>query len=108
MPTVNKVTLIGYIGAEPEMTYSSKGTAITNISIGTNRMETTDWHRIVSFGTNAEWVNENTHKGDMVYIEGSVQYSTWTKQDGTSQKQTQIYADKVLLLKGRNPIAGTE
>ncbi len=101
MPTINKVIIIGYVGAEPEMRYSQQGKAVTTTSVGTNRFKETDWHKVVSFGDTAEKVNEDVRKGNLVYIEGSVQYSFW-EHDGIRTKQTSIIADKIIVIKDRS------
>jgi single-strand DNA-binding protein len=103
MPSVNQVTLIGYLGKEPEMIISQKGTPVTTLSLGTNRgKQTTDWHKVVCFGDIAEFVNGNANKGDMLYVSGSMQYSVW-ESEGRTNKQASIMGDKVFILqKGRN------
>ena len=89
MAGLNKILLIGRLGADPEMRYSQNGKAITKFRIATDsgwgEKKTTDWHSVVTFDKVAENCAKFLTKGRMVYVEGRVSYRKWDKDDGTSQ-----------------------
>lgn len=97
---INKVILIGHLGQNPEIRYTSNGNAITNITIATTDIwkdkqtmemkEKTEWHRVILFGKLAEVAGEYLKKGSQVYIEGSLQTRKWTDQNGTDRYTTEI------------------
>ncbi|WP_208950414.1 single-stranded DNA-binding protein [Rahnella sp. ChDrAdgB13] len=97
---VNKVTLIGFLGQEPEVRYLPNGTAVTNISLATSESwrdkqsgeekERTEWHRVVLFGKLAEIAGEYLHKGSQVYIEGQLQTRKWSDNAGVERWTTEI------------------
>lgn len=97
---VNKVTLIGFLGQEPEVRYLPNGSAVTNISLATSESwrdkqsgeekERTEWHRVVLFGKLAEIAGEYLHKGSQVYIEGQLQTRKWTDNAGVERWTTEI------------------
>lgn len=109
MASVNKVTIVGSLGRDPETRYSSSGDAITNISVATtdkrkdkagNKQEKTEWHRIVFFGKLAEIAGEYLKKGSPVYIEGKLQTREWEK-DGVKRHSTEIVANEMQMLGSR-------
>ncbi|MDA0248199.1 MAG: single-stranded DNA-binding protein [Proteobacteria bacterium] len=111
MASVNKVILLGNLGRDPEVRYSADGAAIANISIATTSRykdksgemkEDTEWHRVVFFGRLAEVVNEYLKKGRPVYVEGRLRTRKWQDQGGQDRYTTEIVADQMQLLGGRD------
>ena len=100
--TVNKVILVCRLGRDPEVKYSQSGTAVCNFSAATSEKykdkETTEWHRIVSFGKTAEICGEYLKKGSQVYIEGRLQTREWEDKDGNKRYTTEIIANTVQFL----------
>ena len=113
---VNKVILIGNLGADPETRYTQSGSAVTNIRIATTdswrnkqngeQQERTEWHRVVFFGRLAEVAQEYLTKGRQVYIEGRVQTRKWQGQDGQDRYTTEIVAHDMQMLGGRSAGVG--
>ncbi len=110
---VNKVILIGNIGADPELRYTPKGTAVTNFNMATNenwtdssgeRQERTEWHRVVVWGRLAEICNQYLRKGSKVYIEGRLQTRSWEGQDGQKRYTTEVVARDMQMLDSREDI----
>jgi len=106
---VNKVTLIGNLGNEPEVKYTQGGTCVTTLSLATtsvrkdkdgNTQERTEWHRVKLFGKLGEVAGEYLKKGAQVYIEGSIRYDKFTGQDGVEKYFTDIVADEMQMLGG--------
>jgi len=105
---VNKVTIIGHLGADPETRYMPSGAAVANISVATTEKwkdkesgeekEQTEWHRICFFGRLAEIASEYLRKGSPVYIEGKLQTRKWTDKDGVDRWSTQIVAREMQML----------
>ncbi len=104
--TLNKVSLIGRLGKDPEMRYTASGAAVTTFTLATNRMtksadgtaqEETDWHTIVTWDKLAETCNQYLTKGRQVYIEGRLQTRTW-EQDGQKRYKTEVIAHEMLIL----------
>lgn len=114
--TLNKVTLIGRLGKDPEMKYSASGVGVTKFSLATNRYvkptpggertEETDWHSIVTFEKLAETVNQYLHKGSLVYIEGRIQTRKYDK-DGETRYITEIVAGEMIMLDPKDAGAST-
>lgn len=117
MASVNKVLLVGNLGADPETRYSGDGKAITNIRIATTdtwkdkatgeKKEATEWHRVVFFGRLAEIAGEHLRKGSACYVEGRLRTRKWKDKDGKDQYTTEITADQMQLLGGRGDSAGS-
>ena len=111
MASVNKVILVGNLGADPEVRYLPSGDAIANIRLATTDRykdkasgelkEATEWHRVVFFGRLAEIVSEYLKKGSSVYIEGRLRTRKWQGQDGQDRYSTEIVADQMQMLGGR-------
>ena len=108
--TVNKVILIGRLGRDPEMRYTSSGTAVVNFSLATNHpvkdqsgnnSDQTEWHQIVAFGRTAEVANEYLTKGRLVYIEGRLQTRSWDDQNGQKKYKTEVVCSTLQFLGGR-------
>ncbi len=107
---LNKVTLIGRLGADPEVRYMPAGGAVANITLATNfrwkdkageRKETTEWHRVVFFNRLAEIAGEYLKKGGQVYVEGRLQTRKWQGQDGQDRYTTEIIATEMHMLDSR-------
>lgn len=106
---VNKVILIGNLGADPEVRYSQNGTAVANFRVATTetwkkegeREELTEWHRIVAFGKLAEICGEYLSKGSKVFIEGKIQTRKWEDRDGNPRYTTEIVARDMKMLSPR-------
>jgi len=108
---VNKVILIGNLGADPEMRYSANGSAVTNIRLATTdswrdrqtgeQQERTEWHRVVFFNKLAEVAGEYLKKGSKAYIEGRLQTRKWQGQDGQDRYTTEIVASDMQMLDSR-------
>ncbi len=108
---VNKVILIGNLGADPEVRYSPSGSAVTNTRLATTdswrdrqtgeQQERTEWHRVVFFGKLAEIAGEYLRKGSKVYVEGRLQTRKWQGQDGQDRYTTEVVANDMQMLDGR-------
>ena len=111
MASINKVILIGNLGRDPEVRYTPNGAAVCNITIATSRnwkdktsgekMEETEWHRVVFFDRLAEVAGEYLKKGRPVYVEGRLKTRKWTDKDGVEKYTTEIMGDVMQLLGGR-------
>lgn len=107
MASLNKVILIGNLGRDPEVRYTSGGQAVANFTIATNeawtnkqgqREERTEWHRIVAWGALGERAGEYLKKGKQVYIEGRLQTRKWTDREGQERYTTEVNAQQLFLL----------
>ena len=107
---VNKVILVGNLGANPEMRFTQGGQPVANLRLATSerwtdksgqKQETTEWHRVVVFGKQAEIVGQYLTKGRQVYIEGRIQTRQWQDQQGQKRYTTEIVAQRVQMLGGR-------
>src|SRR5512136_2090145 len=114
MAGVNKAILLGRLGADPEVRYTSSGTAITNFRMATSTMftnkegqkeEKTEWHKVVAFGRLGEICGEYLAKGKQVYIEGRIQTRDWEDKDGNKRWTTEIIANQMLMLGPRDSSA---
>ena len=100
---VNKVTLIGNLGADPEVRYMPNGNAVANITLATSEswkdkqtgqvQERTEWHRVVFFARLAEVVGQYARKGSKLYVEGKLQTRKWQDQSGQDRYTTEIVVD---------------
>jgi single-strand DNA-binding protein len=116
MASVNKVILIGNLGKDPEIRYAPSGSAICNVTIATSRVtkdktsgerqEQTEWHRVVMFDRLAEIASEYLKKGKSVYVEGRLQTRKWTDKEGVERYSTEIIAQEMTMLGGREGGAG--
>ena len=112
---INKVILIGNLGADPETRYTPAGLAITNLRLATTdswkdkqsgeQQDRTEWHRVAMFGKLAEISAEYLRKGSQVYIEGRIQTRKWQDQQGQDKYSTEIVANDMQMLGGK-PGAG--
>ena len=113
---VNKVILVGNLGRDPEIKYTASGAAIANVTIATTdswndkqtgeKVEKTEWHRVVAFQRLAEIMGEYLKKGSQVYIEGRLQTRKWQDQNGQDRWTTEIVANDMQMLGGRGGDAG--
>jgi single-strand DNA-binding protein len=114
---VNKVILIGNLGADPETRYMPSGGAVTNIRMATSEswkdrntgetQERTEWHRVVFFNKLGEIAGEYLKKGSKVYIEGSIRTRKWQGQDGQDRYTTEVVANEMQMLDSRGGSGGS-
>jgi len=113
---LNKVMLIGNLGADPEIRYTAGGSAIANLRLATaeswrdkesgEQQERTEWHRVVFFGRLAEIAGEYLKKGSQIYVEGRLQTRKWQDKDGADRYSTEIVANEMQMLGGRGAGGG--
>lgn len=113
---VNKVILVGNLGADPEVKYTAGGTAICTLSVATSeswkdkqsgeQQERTEWHRVKFFGRLAEIAGEYLRKGSQVYVEGSLRTDKYTDKEGIERYTTDIVANEMQMLGGRGDGGG--
>jgi single-strand DNA-binding protein len=111
MASINKVILIGNLGRDPEVRYTPNGAAVCNVSVATTRnwkdkssgdkVEETEWHRVVFYDRLAEIAGEYLKKGRPVYVEGRLKTRKWQDKDGKDNYTTEIVAEQMQLLGGR-------
>jgi single-strand DNA-binding protein len=110
MASVNKVILMGNLGRDPEVRYLPSGDPIANVTIATSRryknkagepIEETEWHRVAFFGRLAEIASQYLKKGNPVYVEGRIRTNKYTDKDGIEKFSTEIVANEMQLLGGR-------
>lgn len=116
MASVNKVIIVGNLGRDPEIRYMPSGDAIANIAVATSykskdkntgeQKEVTEWHRISFFGRLAEIVGQYLKKGSSVYVEGRLQTRKYTDKDGVEKYATDIVAENMQMLGGRQGMGG--
>ncbi len=112
--SLNRVQLIGNLGADPEVRSTSNGGRVANLSLATSRQwkgssgdrqEKTEWHRVVLWnnkGSNlADVVERYCKKGDKVYVEGSIEYRSWQDKEGQTRYTTEVIARELILLSGK-------
>lgn len=104
---LNRVMIIGRLGADPDLRYTQNGQAICSLRVATdesytdkdgNRVERTEWHSVVVFQRSAENCNQYLRKGSMVYVEGKLTTRKWQDQNGQDRYTTEIRADRVQFL----------
>ncbi|MFZ2990281.1 single-stranded DNA-binding protein [Ideonella sp.] len=116
MASVNKVIILGNLGRDPEVRYTPSGAAVCNLRIATTRnwkskdsgerQEETEWHSVVMYDRQAEIAGEYLKKGRPVYIEGRLKTRKWQDKEGQDRYTTEIVADSMQLLGGRDDGAG--
>ena len=104
MASINKVIIVGNLGRDPEVRYTPSGAAVCNVSVATTRnwkdknsgdkVEETEWHRVVFYDRLAEIAGEYLKKGKSVYIEGRLQTRKWTDQNGNDKYTTEVVLQK--------------
>ena len=106
---LNKVLLIGNLGADPELSYTQSSQAVLKLRLATNesfvnkageRQERTEWHRVVVWGKRAEALSKFLSKGRQLYVEGRLQTRSWEDKDGQKRFATDIVANEIILLGG--------
>jgi single-strand DNA-binding protein len=107
---LNKAMIIGNLGADPEMRYTQSGTAVANFNVATTerytnnageRVEETEWHKVVAWQRLAEICADYLTKGSRVYIEGKIQTRKWQDQNGNDRYTTEIVAREMKMLSDR-------
>jgi single-strand DNA-binding protein len=107
---LNKVILIGNMGADPELRFMPNGNGVASVSIATtkrykdkegNKQEKTEWHRVIFFNKLAEIVGEYVKKGSQIYVEGELQTRKWQDKDGQDRYTTEIIASEMKMLGGK-------
>jgi single-strand DNA-binding protein len=116
MASVNKVIVLGNLGKDPEVRYTPNGNAVCNLRIATTRnwkdkstgdkVEETEWHSVVLYDRQAEIAGEYLRKGRSVYIEGRLKTRKWQDKEGADRYTTEIVADSMQLLGGRDDSGG--
>jgi single-strand DNA-binding protein len=117
MASVNKVILVGNLGADPETRYMPNGDAVANIRLATTeswkdkatgeKKEITEWHRVVFFRKLAEIVGQYLKKGSAVYVEGRIRTRKWQDKEGQERYTTEIEANEMQMLGGRQSTASS-
>ena len=112
MASVNKVILVGNLGADPEVRYMSNGEAVANVRLATTeswkdknsgeKREVTEWHRVVFYRKLAEIVGQYLKKGSSVYVEGRIRTRKWQDKEGQERYTTEIEASEMQMLGGRS------
>ena len=116
MAGINKVIIIGHLGADPEVRYTPSGSAVANFNVATSdswtdkqsgeRKERTEWHRIVAWNKLGEICGEYLSKGRQVYVEGRIQTRSWDDRDGNKRYTTEIIATYVQFLGAKDSAGG--
>lgn len=111
MSSINKVILIGRIGADPETRFMPNGDAVCNLTVATSeswkdkttgeKREATEWHRVVIFRKLAEIAGQYLKKGSLVYLEGSLKTRKWQDKEGVERYTTEIVCDEMKMLGGK-------
>ena len=118
MASINKVILIGNLGRDPEVRYTPSGSAVCNVTIATSRnwkskdtgdkVEETEWHRVVFYDRLAEIAGEYLKKGRSVYVEGRLKTRKWQDKDGKDNYTTEVVAENMQMLGGREGMGGAD
>ncbi len=116
MASVNKVILIGNLGKDPEVRYTPNGNAICNLTLATSRnwksketgdkVEETEWHRVVMYDRLAEIAGEYLKKGRPIYVEGRIKTRKWQDKEGVDRYTTEIIAEEMKMLGSREGAGG--
>lgn len=116
--SLNRVTLIGHLGKDPEVKYTPSGVPVAKFSLATNErykdkggewQDRTEWHSLVAWQRMAEIIGEYAKKGTRVWVEGRLQTSSWDdKQSGEKKYRTEIVIQDLILLSGRGEMEGSE
>lgn len=114
---VNKAILIGRLGKDPEVRYTPDGLMVTSFNLATDeqwkdksgqKVQKTEWHRIVTFGKLAEICGNFLAKGKMVFVEGRIQTRSWEDKDGNKRYSTEIIAADMRMLDSKGQVKGAE
>ena len=105
MKSLNRIELIGHIGADPDMRTTKGGTSVASLDLATNRRsggkEVTDWHRLTCWDQLAGLVEQYVRKGDPLWVEGEIRHSTSEDEDGAKRFWTEIVVSRVIFLRPR-------
>ncbi|WP_319778887.1 single-stranded DNA-binding protein [Maridesulfovibrio sp.] len=114
--SMNKVILVGRIGQDPKLSYTTSGQAFANLSVATDegykdrntgqRVDKTEWHRVTAWRHTAEFVGKYLSKGSLVLVEGKLQTRKWQDQNGQDRYTTEIVANNIQGLEGRQNAGG--
>ena len=105
--SVNKVVIVGHIGADPETRFTPSGTAVANFNVATNEsrknsdggyQDHTEWHSCVLFGKRAEFAGEYLKRGQLIYLEGRLQTRSWEDDSGTKKYKTEVIGNEITML----------
>ena len=118
MKGVNKAILLGTLGKDPEVKHTQAGSSIVNFSIATSeswkdkttgkKVEKTEWHNVVAFGTLADIISKYTKKGSKVYVEGSIKTRKWQDKEGKDRYTTEIVANELQMLDSKPAVQASE
>ena len=105
--TINRVELLGRVGADPELRRTQSGTAVVQLRLATDHRREhgnseTDWHTVVCWARQAAAVSEYVHKGDRVYVAGRLNQHSWQSDDGQRRQTTEVHANEVVFLDSRH------
>ena len=114
--SVNKIVLVGHLGADPESRFTPSGVAVTTFNMATNESwknkegeyeDRTEWHRIVLYGKAAETASKYMKKGQLTYVEGRIRTRSWEDKEGMTRYTTEVLGDRFTMLgrKGENQSA---
>ena len=111
--SVNRITLIGNVGRDPDVQETKSGTKVAHFSLATNRRvaagsdeeERTDWHRLTVWNRQAQFAEDHVRTGDRVYVEGRLEYDSY-ERDGVVIPTTEIHVREVVLLNSKGNVAG--
>ena len=111
---LNKVMLIGRLGADPEIRYTQDGTPVASLSLATGRSvkrgdqweEETDWHRVIAWRKLAEICERYLNKGSQIYVEGQIRNRSWEDKDGNKRYVTEVHAQDIQMLDSRKERQG--
>jgi single-strand DNA-binding protein len=114
---INKAILVGRLGKDPEVRYTPDGLMVTRFNLATDeqrkdksgqKIQKTEWHRIVTFGKLAEICGSYLAKGKMIFVEGRIQTSSWEDKDGVKRYSTEIIATDMRMLESKGQSRGAE
>ncbi len=107
---LNKVTIIGRLGADPDIRYMPNGTPVANISVATNRKiegrDYTEWHKVIAYGKLTDIAGKYLQKGTLAFVEGRLQTRQWETKEGEKRSTTEIVANVLLGLDRTKPRDG--
>ena len=110
MKGINKVTLVGNVGDDPKVNHTKDNQPVAHFSLATNEsytdkdgktVEKTEWHRIVAWYKQAEFIQKNVKKGDPLFVEGRIKTSSWEDKEGIKRYSTEIFCDNFFFLAGK-------
>jgi single-strand DNA-binding protein len=115
--SVNKVTIVGRVGQDPELKFTPSGAAVCNFSVATserykdkseNWQEKTEWHRVVVWGKLAEVCNQKLSKGDKVYLEGKLEYRQWDDKNGVKHTSAEVKVTTMEVMESKKNDTGSK